>query len=526
MGGSGRPFLRGVSRGRSVRSHLVESRVRRLRYGLGLILALVSLPVAATSTCTYNGTNFVCDTAGEAEQKAIELTTAWIEGKTCNGVPVDEVRAVHHPTSQGYNGQSRASTGSFSCPNWVTRFFVGYRYTTSCEFGDTGPPPSSGGVYDNMQTALSACVAESNGFFAVRHSSQSSTVYSFVACEQGPNEATYVNASFDVQTYQVQGEQCLPFGPTTPATYGQFSWSNNNQCAARGPEVLPATWEQSSYCSAGCEMSLVTSCTGGGGCMNVAQPTGATCGGGYNPSPNPNNPNPPGSPSNPAPQPPGPNEPPAPPPPPPPPEGENHSEGLLRSIRNALDSLLGSSEKHRAEAVNAANATTGAVQSGANATVAAINDQTGKLGDKLDGIAGALGGDKSVDGVGFCGEGYICAGDPIACALLREQNDLKCRAADYRQEDQQERQDDESSLASALDGEEPDPSEAWIDLEPEEINQSLISFGAPSCNALFPSVTVAGQQWVPPAALCSLLASLRLLFVAISLVWAVRIVGD
>ena len=50
--------------------------------------------------------------------------------------------------------------------------------------------------------------------------------------------------------------------------------------------------------------------------------------------------------------------------------------------------------------------------------------------------------------------------------------------------------------------------------------------GGGSCPVIEVTIPGIGTSWTPPPVFCSIIAALRLLFIAVATVWAVRIVGS
>lgn len=154
-------------------------------------------------------------------------------------------------------------------------------------------------------------------------------------------------------------------------------------------------------------------------------------------------------------------------------------------------------------------------QSGTNA---GDNDS----GENADGTGGGEGeGDEDGDSAtgGECGAGWTCAGDPIACAQLREANMLRCRTETDREELLADHQ-------ANGDGPTYTKEDAWLPAtEGSALDTSGFGWGS-SC----PALPVIGEgSWVidlNDPEFCQWVYWLAGLFQLVALVWGLHIVGS
>lgn len=147
--------------------------------------------------------------------------------------------------------------------------------------------------------------------------------------------------------------------------------------------------------------------------------------------------------------------------------------------------------------------------------------------------------DNSASGGATCQTAPSCTGDGIACLTLYQQWKTRCAVEALRRtgsgpgEEDSDGFDPESER-SAIDGhevqdeglEQLDPASVWAPQGDGEGGLSANLFGSGGGCPTLPSFTVGDSTFSAPPEFCSAIAFIRLLFLAIAGVWALRIVAE
>lgn len=128
--------------------------------------------------------------------------------------------------------------------------------------------------------------------------------------------------------------------------------------------------------------------------------------------------------------------------------------------------------------------------------------------------------------VGDCKSPFTVEGDNANVHQLRALRAKLCGDEERIEDDVVSMVDGASAFDAAIADLDIDPSEAFGDGEEGGGIGSIVTTrfgGGGACPAI--TATVAGRTWTTPPEFCSALAALRLLFIAISTIWALRILG-
>lgn len=156
---------------------------------------------------------------------------------------------------------------------------------------------------------------------------------------------------------------------------------------------------------------------------------------------------------------------------------------------------------------------------GGDPVVVAIVDQTWATRCAVEaGNAAKVTGD-----VGDCSKPFVVEGSNANAVKLRAMREQIC--GEYAKG---EREGVSSVLEGAIASMEGEFESIWGDGDDSGSGGIVTTRygGGGSCPVIEVTLPITGQTWTPPPQFCSLIAGLRLLFIAVATVWALRIIGD